>query len=132
MRGATYLVSPHLSMPVMKVAADRGVAILPGALTPGEVYAARQAGGDVIKIFPASRMGPKYLKDLGGPYPDIPLMPTGGVSVENLHEWVAAGAVAVGVGSELLDKRAVAAGDWRTIQDKARAFADAMRAARQV
>lgn len=129
--GARYLVSPHTSLPVMRVAAERGVAMLPGALTPGEVYAAFEGGADIIKIFPAARMGPKYLKDLAGPYPKIPLMPTGGVSTENVHEWIAAGAVAVGVGSELVDKKAIAAGDFGTITEKARAFSDALRAARQ-
>ena len=129
--GATYLVSPHLAPAVMRVAADRGVAVLPGALTPGEVFAAREAGADIVKIFPAARMGPSYLKDLGGPYPDIPLMPTGGVSVTNLHEWVLAGAVAVGVGGELVDKKAVAAGEFGALTAKARAFTDAMRAARR-
>lgn len=130
--GARYLVSPHTALPVMTVAAERGVAMLPGALTPGEVYAAHEVGADIVKIFPAARMGPKYLKDLAGPYPKIPLMPTGGVSADNVHEWIAAGAVAVGVGSELVDKRAIAAGDYGVITDKARAFSDALRAARQV
>lgn len=128
--GATYLVSPHTEPEVMAVAADRDVAMLPGALTPGEVYAAYTAGADVIKIFPAARMGPSYLKDLGGPYPQIPLMPTGGVSVENVHEWVAAGAVAVGVGSELVDKKAVASGDWSELTRRAERFVEALKRAR--
>ena len=128
--GARYLVCPHLSPDVARVAADRGVALLPGALTPGEVFAARAAGGDVIKIFPASRMGPSYLADLRGPYPDIPLMPTGGVSAANLHEWFAAGAAAVGAGGDLVDKRAVASGDWGELTARARAFADAVKAVR--
>ena len=129
--GATYLVSPHAPPAVMKVAAERGVAMLPGAMTPGEVFAAFDAGADVVKIFPAARLGPSYLKDLAGPFPHIPLMPTGGVSVDNLHEWILAGAVAVGVGGELVDKKAVAAGDFRVLVDKARAFAAALRAARR-
>ena len=129
--GATYLVSPHTPPAVMKVAAERGAAMLPGAMTPGEVFAAFEAGADVVKIFPAARMGPSYLKDLAGPFPHIPLMPTGGVSVDNLHEWILAGAVAVGVGGELVDKKAVAAGDFRALTDKARAFAAALRAARK-
>ena len=128
--GATYLVCPHLSLDVARVARERGVALLPGALTPGEAFAARSAGGDVIKIFPAARMGPSYLRDLHGPYPDIPLMPTGGVSTANLREWLAAGAVAVGVGGELVDKKAVASGDWAELTARARAFADALTAAR--
>ena len=128
--GARYLVSPHLARDVVDVAIERGVAALPGALTPGEVYAARAAGADVVKIFPAARMGPSYLKDLSGPYPDIPLMPTGGVNAGNVGEWLAAGAVAVGVGSELVHKPAVAAGDWGEITRRAADFAAAFRRAR--
>ena len=124
--GATYLVSPHLCAGVMHVAARRDVAALPGALTPAEVFAAHESGGDIIKVFPATRMGPSYLKDLRGPYPNISLMPTGGVSVSNLHEWLDAGAVAVGVGSELVDKQAVARGDFAEITSRAAVFVEAL------
>lgn len=128
--GARYLVSPHLALPVADVAQQRKVAFLPGALTPGEVFAAREAGGDVVKVFPAARMGASYLKDLRGPYPTIPLMPTGGVTAENLHEWLAAGAVAVGTGSDLVDAKAVAAGDWGALTERARRYAYALDVAR--
>lgn len=128
--GAEYLVSPHLSPSVLAAADAHDVAMLPGAMTPGEVYDAWDHGADVVKIFPAARLGPKYLKDLGGPYPQISLMPTGGVSAANVHEWVDAGAVAVGVGSELVDKAAVAAGDWKVLTEKARELVTALRAAR--
>ncbi|MEM8873558.1 MAG: bifunctional 4-hydroxy-2-oxoglutarate aldolase/2-dehydro-3-deoxy-phosphogluconate aldolase [Planctomycetota bacterium] len=129
--GATYLVSPHTAPDVLQVAAERDVAMLPGALTPGEVFAAHEAGADIIKIFPAARMGPAYLKDLRGPYPDIPLMPTGGVSATNVHEWIDAGAVAVGVGSELVDKKAIADGNWAEITRRAQALTRALRSARE-
>ena len=129
--GATYLVSPHTPPAVMRVAKERGAAMLPGALTPGEVYAAFDAGADIVKVFPASRMGPKYLSDLRGPYPQIPLMPTGGVSAENMAEWIAAGAVAVGVGGDLVDKKAVAEGRWEELTERARRFSEALRAARE-
>jgi 2-dehydro-3-deoxyphosphogluconate aldolase/(4S)-4-hydroxy-2-oxoglutarate aldolase len=128
--GATYFVSPHLSEEVMAVADELDVAALPGAFTPGEVYAARQRGADIVKIFPAKRLGPAYLKDLGGPFPDIPLMPTGGVSAANAADWIAAGAVALGVGSELVDKAAVAAGDWATLTERAVELIQAVRQAR--
>lgn len=128
--GARYLVSPHLALDVVEIANERGVALLPGALTPGEVFAAHAAGADIVKVFPAARMGPSYLKDLRGPYPNIPLMPTGGVSVGNVHEWVGAGAVAVGVGSELVDRMAVAAGDYAEITRRASAFVNALAKAR--
>ena len=129
--GATYLVSPHLSMEVVEVARERDVAMLPGAFTPGEVFAAHAAGADIVKVFPAARLGPSYLKDLRGPYPQIPLMPTGGVTVENLDEWLTAGAVAVGVGGELVPKPAVAAGDFAEIKHRAEVFVAALAAARQ-
>ena len=128
--GARFLVSPHLALDVVAVAKRRGVAVMPGALTPGEVFAAYTAGADWVKIFPAARMGPSYLRDLRGPYPDIPLMPTGGVSVENVREWLEAGAAALGAGSELVDKRAVAEGRWEALTDRARAFVDAVAMAR--
>ncbi len=128
--GARYLVSPHFDEAVAQVADEAGGALLPGAFTPLEVFRAHRHGGDIIKIFPAANLGPSYLKNLAGPYPDIPLMPTGGVSVENIREWIAAGAVAVGVGSELVDKAAVAKGDWNEITRRAVALVDALREAR--
>ncbi|MEL7240331.1 MAG: bifunctional 4-hydroxy-2-oxoglutarate aldolase/2-dehydro-3-deoxy-phosphogluconate aldolase [Planctomycetota bacterium] len=128
--GARYLVSPHTSEAVMRVAAERDVAVMPGALTPGEVFRAFELGADVVKIFPAARMGPSYLKDLRGPFPDIPLMPTGGVSVANVHEWIDAGAVAVGVGGELVHKPSVAAGDWQELTRRAQVMVAALREAR--
>ncbi|MEM6313730.1 MAG: bifunctional 4-hydroxy-2-oxoglutarate aldolase/2-dehydro-3-deoxy-phosphogluconate aldolase [Planctomycetota bacterium] len=129
--GATYLVSPHLALEVMGVADERDVSTLPGALTPAEVFAAWAAGADVVKIFPAARMGPSYIKDLRGPYPDIPMMPTGGVSAANVHEWIAAGAVAVGVGSELVNKQSVAEQNWADLSRRAEELMAALHAARE-
>lgn len=128
--GARYLVSPHTSQEVLRIAMERDVAALPGALTPGEVLRAHESGADIVKIFPAARMGPSYLKDLRGPFPQIPLMPTGGVSVSNVREWIDAGAVAVGVGSELVHKASVAAGDWAELTRRAEAMVAALRVAR--
>ena len=110
---------------------ENSLAALPGALTPGEVYTAWRQGGDIVKIFPAARMGPAYLKDLGGPYPEIPLMPTGGVNIENVGQWFAAGAVAVGVGGELVDRKAVREGRWEELTRRARDFGRAVQEARQ-
>lgn len=129
--GARFLVSPHAVPEVLSFARQYGIAALPGALTPGEVFNAHQQGGDIIKIFPAARMGPDYLKDLAGPYPHIPLMPTGGVSVENVGQWLGAGAVAVGVGSELVNRQAVREGRWDELTLRARAFAEAIHHARR-
>jgi 2-dehydro-3-deoxyphosphogluconate aldolase / (4S)-4-hydroxy-2-oxoglutarate aldolase len=107
------------------------VATFTGALTPSEVMAAVRLGVDAVKAFPASLGGPAYLKALRGPFPDVAFMPTGGVSVANISDWLAAGAVAVGAGSELCSPGAMAAGRWDEIEATAREFAAAYQAARR-
>jgi 2-dehydro-3-deoxyphosphogluconate aldolase/(4S)-4-hydroxy-2-oxoglutarate aldolase len=129
--GAGFLVSPHTVPEVLVFARDRGLAVVPGAFSPGEVYSAHRQGGDLIKIFPAARLGPTYLRELHGPYPSIPLMPSGGVTVANVHEWLAAGAVALGVGSELVARDAVQEQRWNELTARAREFCQAVRRARQ-
>jgi 2-dehydro-3-deoxyphosphogluconate aldolase/(4S)-4-hydroxy-2-oxoglutarate aldolase len=118
--GAQFLVSPCTVPDVLQVARERGVACLPGAMTPTEIWNAYALGGDIIKVFPASRFGPAYFKDLRAPLPQIPLLPTGGVEAANAAEWLQAGAVALGVGGKLVDKAAIKAGDWDTITERAR------------
>ena len=120
--GAQFLVSPNTNVATIEVAKSRGVPMFPGALTPTEVFTAWQAGGDVIKIFPANVMGPSYLKDLHGPFPDIPFMPTGGVDLNTARTWLEAGAVALGVGGALIDKKLMASGDYAEITSRARKF----------
>jgi len=128
--GAHYLVSPCVVPDVIAAAQERGVAMLPGALTPTEVFNAYQLGGDIIKIFPAARMGPSYLKDLKAPLPHIPMLPTGGVDAQNAGEWIKAGAVALGVGGKLVDRAAIKAGDWDALTARAKELVAAVRAAR--
>lgn len=99
--GATFLVSPHFDAELVSAARERGAPFLPGALTPTEIVRAHRAGAACVKLFPGSAVGPAYLKALRGPLPHIPLMPTGGVDENNLGEWLAAGAVAVGMGGKL-------------------------------
>lgn len=99
--GATFLVSPHTDASLLTSAKQYEVPFLAGALTPTEVVRAFQAGATCVKLFPGSAVGPGYLKALRGPLPHIPLMPTGGVDEQNLGEWLAAGAVAVGMGGHL-------------------------------
>ena len=99
--GATYAVSPHFDADIVACAVERGIPMLPGAITPTEVIRAHEAGASVVKLFPGSLVGPSYAKALKGPLPEIPLMPTGGVSVSNMAEWFAAGVVAVGMGGNL-------------------------------
>ena len=100
--GAEFLMSPHLDERLVALARDRGVPFLPGALTPTEIQRAWAAGAACVKVFPSSVFGPSYLAAVRAPLPHIPLLPTGGVSVDNLGEWLAAGALAVGVGGNLV------------------------------
>lgn len=129
--GAEFLVTPCLVPDVIAVARARAVAVLPGAITPTEVFTAWSLGGDIIKIFPASHVGgASYLKALKGPFPQVPLCPTGGVNLKTIADFVKAGAVAVGVGGELVSKAAIDAGDYAQITSLAQEFVAAFRAAR--
>lgn len=100
--GADFLLAPSLVPDVVRFGLAAGIPVCPGALTPTEFVAAMQSGVDLVKLFPAVRMGPGYLRDLHGPLPDLDVMPTGGISVEDVSAWLAAGAVAVGLGGPLL------------------------------
>lgn len=117
--GAKFVVSPILNMEVIAVCKKKGIACMPGCYTPTEIFTAWSAGADVCKIFPATSLGPKYFKDLSGPFPHIKLMPTGGVTIENVGEWISAGAVAVGIGSDLLDKKAIDEERYDVLTEKA-------------
>ena len=129
--GAEFVVSPCLVTEVIEAAQRADVAVLPGALTPTEVFEAFQSGADLVKVFPAQNVGgASYLRALRGPFPDIPLVPTGGVTLENMSEFFAAGATAVGVGSELISKDALARRDFRAIGSLAARFVAAARTAR--
>lgn len=120
--GAQFIVSPNTNLATVEVARSHKTAVIPGALTPTEVVTAWQAGADLVKIFPANVMGPGYLKDLHGPLPQIPLMPTGGVDLDTAREWLEHGAAALGVGSALVDKKLIAAGNFAEITARARRF----------
>jgi len=128
--GAAFLVSPGTLPDTTAAIQATGALTMTGALTPTEVMTALRFGVDVVKIFPASLGGPPYLRALRGPFPDAPLMPTGGVTPENLADWFRSGAVAVGAGGDLLPGSALAAGDTDEIERRARLFADALRAVR--
>lgn len=129
--GARFLVSPHVALDVIRLARRYGTLALPGAWTPSEVLAAWEAGADVVKIFPADVGGSRYLKTLAGPLPQVRLMPTGGVELTNVAEFLQAGAVAVGVGGALVEPSAVAAGDLDRLTALARQYVAEVRAARQ-
>jgi len=130
--GARYVVSPVFREEVLRVCHRFDVAALPGCFTPTEVLGAWEAGADIVKVFPATALGPGYLRDLRGPFPQLRLMPTGGVSLANAGEWIRAGAVAIGVGTALVDAEAVAARRFGEITERARRFVAAVAAARSV
>ena len=129
--GAQFIVSPVFRPRVIDAAHEDGLAAMPGCFTPTEILAAWEAGADVVKVFPATSVGPGYFKDLKGPLPHIKLMPTGGVSIDNVGDWLRAGAIAVGVGSSLLDAKAIAARQFAVIADNARRIVANVRAARE-
>jgi 2-dehydro-3-deoxyphosphogluconate aldolase/(4S)-4-hydroxy-2-oxoglutarate aldolase len=129
--GAAFIVSPGLDPDTIVEAHARGVPALPGALTPTEVIAAWNLGADVVKIFPISAVGgAKYLRALRGPLPDVKMLPTGGITAANAAEFLAAGAVALGMGSELVDAAALAEGRDEIITERARELRAAVQAAR--
>jgi 2-dehydro-3-deoxyphosphogluconate aldolase/(4S)-4-hydroxy-2-oxoglutarate aldolase len=117
--GARFVVGPVFRPEVVSVCKDAGVVAMPGCYTPTEILAAWEAGADIVKVFPATSLGPKYFKDVAGPFPHIRLMPTGGVTIDNVGEWVKAGAVAVGIGSDLLDKKAIDEGRYEVLTERA-------------
>ena len=123
--GATFLVAPHLDVEVVAWAAGAGVPMLPGAGTPTEVLAGWRAGAAAVKVFPASSLGPAFIRELGGPFPRIPLLPTGGISVDTAATYIEAGAIGVGIGSWLFADRTPA-----TIIDRARRTVEVVAAAR--
>jgi 2-dehydro-3-deoxyphosphogluconate aldolase/(4S)-4-hydroxy-2-oxoglutarate aldolase len=128
--GAEYLVSPVCEPDLVKAMVASGLACMAGALTPTEVLQAYRMGSDVVKVFPGSLAGPSYVKALHGPFPYIPLMPTGGVSASNVEAWFAAGVVAVGAGSELCPPALARAGRFDEITQNAVNFMEAVNRAR--
>lgn len=100
--GAGFLVSPHTDVEIVAWAAGRGIPVFPGAMTPTEIRAAWGAGASAVKLFPASAVGASFVRELRGPFRDIPLLPTGGLTTASLGEFIAAGAVAVGLGGGLI------------------------------
>ena len=121
--GASFLVMPHTDVALVAWCAGRGVPCFPGGLTPTEIHAAWSAGASAVKLFPAAAMGPGYIAQLRGPFSDIPIVPTGGVSAETAGDWIAAGAVAVGLGSWLIGD-----GDPVGVTARARQVSQAVRA----
>ena len=129
--GATLIVSPSLNLKTIEICHRYSVAIIPGALTPTEIVTAWEAGADVVKVFPCSALGgAKYLKALKGPLPQIELIPTGGVSLSTAAEFLSAGAFALGVGSDLVNSKAIADGRPEIVTQTAKEYVEIIRKAR--
>lgn len=126
--GANYVVSPAFNAEAAKLCNRYRVPYIPGCMTITEVLTAMEAGGDIIKIFPADLFGPKIIKDIKGPLPQAKLMPTGGVDVSNVDQWIKAGAAAVGAGSSLT--AGAKTGDYKKITETAKEFIEKIKAAR--
>jgi len=123
--GATFIVTPAVVPDVIRACVERKVPIMPGAMTPTEILTAWRLGATMVKVFPADQLGPGHIKALKAPFPEIPLMPTGGVTVETLPLFKKAGADAFGVGGPLFDPKQVAAGNWGWFREQAARFAQA-------
>jgi len=129
--GARFVVGPILNLDIIKLCGELDTPVMPGCYSPTEIFSAWNAGADIVKVFPATSLGPKYLRDLRGPFPELRLMPTGGVTVDNVGEWIAAGAVAVGIGSDLLDKKAIDEERFEVLTEKSRRMVENVLKAKQ-
>ena len=125
--GAQFVVTPAVRKQVIAACVNRGTLVLSGGFTPTELLEAYEAGSELVKLFPAQQGGPRYLKDVLAPLPFLKLVPTGGVSADNARDYLAAGAVALGMGGNLVSKQAVAAGDFGRITATAQASVAAIR-----
>ncbi|HEX6972964.1 MAG TPA: bifunctional 4-hydroxy-2-oxoglutarate aldolase/2-dehydro-3-deoxy-phosphogluconate aldolase [Vicinamibacterales bacterium] len=129
--GAQFVVSPVFRRGVIGACHEHGTPSMPGCFTPTEILEAWDAGADIVKVFPATALGPTFFKDVHGPLPHVKLMPTGGVSLDNAGDWIRAGAVAVGVGTALLDAKAIAAGNYGVLRANAEKIVGNVRGARE-
>jgi len=129
--GAQFLVSPALDLETVKLAQQAGVMVMPGALTPNELLAAWKAGADFVKVFPCGSVGgPKYIKALKAPFPQIPMIPTGGVNLNTAADFIQAGAAALGIGGELVSIAALRSGNTQEITTATRRYVEIVREAR--
>jgi len=132
MAGAKFIFSPTVNPETIKMAKRYGVISVPGAMTPTEILTGYEHGADLIKVFPASVLGPGFIKDIHGPLPHIPLMPTGGIDLSNVGDYIKAGAVAVGAGSTLVNTKGIMDEDYyRNLTEKAKQFVSKVAEARK-
>ena len=120
--GAQYVISPIFKPEIIAAAHEADLPAIPGALSPTEIFSATEAGADIVKVFPGEQVGPAYIKALLAPMPQLKLSPTGGVNLETAGEWIAAGAVTLGIGSALVTKQALASGEFGQIEALARQY----------
>jgi 2-dehydro-3-deoxyphosphogluconate aldolase / (4S)-4-hydroxy-2-oxoglutarate aldolase len=128
--GAQFVVGPVFRPDVIRACHERDVPAMPGCFSPTEILTAFDCGADIVKVFPATMLGPQFIKDVRAPLPHVKLMPTGGVTLDNAGDWIRAGAVAVGVGSALIDASAIEAGRFEAITANARRVVASVAAAR--
>lgn len=129
--GAEFIVGPNFEPAVIEICRRYSKIVIPGAFTPTEVIRAWQAGADMVKVFPAGEVGPSYVKSVLAPLPQVELMPTGGVNLDNVADFIRAGAAAVGVGSALVSRKAVAEGRLEVLTERARQFVQVIADARK-
>ncbi len=129
--GAKYVVSPIYKKEIIEAAHRNDVPAMPGAFTPTEIQTAHENGADIVKVFPADVVGMAFFRGVLAPMPHLKLMPTGGVTLTNAGEWLKAGACAVGVGTALLDKKAIAAEDYKTLTENAKILMESIIRAKQ-
>lgn len=131
MAGAEFVVSPSLHPDVITVSNRYNKIVVPGAMTPTEIVNAFEHGADMVKVFPATVLGPEYIKALRGPYGHIPVMCTGGIDIHNAADFIKAGCAAIGVGGSLISRKDIEAGNWEAIIEKARMLVEAVKQGRQ-
>ncbi|MFD2044644.1 bifunctional 4-hydroxy-2-oxoglutarate aldolase/2-dehydro-3-deoxy-phosphogluconate aldolase [Ornithinibacillus salinisoli] len=129
--GAEFIVSPILNKSVIKKTLLHGKISIPGVLTPTEMVEAIKYGADIVKVFPASVYGPGFLKHMKGPLPNISIIPTGGINLDNAKDYISAGAVAIGAGGQLLDKKAINENNFERITELAKQYVEAVERARE-
>lgn len=129
--GAQFLVTPTVRLDVLEVALRYGVPAIIGAMTPTEILTAWEQGASMVKVFPASALGPGFIREVHGPFPQIPLVPTGGITADNAGDFIRAGAALVCVGSWLVDKKAVAEGNFAVLTERAKKLVEAVKRARE-
>jgi len=120
--GAQFIVTPIINKKVIRVCVKKGIPIFPGAFTPSEIYKAWTLGASMVKVFPTTALGPAYIRDIKAPLNQIKLLPTGGITLENMHDFMKAGANGLGIGSELFNKQLIEKNDWFGLKEHFQKF----------